>query len=191
LLDGVMVRRATHTPSGTARAGSGRSCWSSDLATTSPRTYRSGAADYTLAACILQVIGTFFMLYRGRYRTASFEESVGLWSSVVNQILLGATQITAVFPPGAVRPVAGHQKAPWNMASWISATVALILIAVGRPDASTRLAGPGCQPDADQPRPRRISAPMDLRILSDSLEVAFSATVPPMSAIASEDISSA
>jgi dTDP-glucose 4,6-dehydratase len=40
--------------------------------------YWSGVVECILTACILQVvIGTFFMLYRGRCRTASFEESSG------------------------------------------------------------------------------------------------------------------
>jgi FlaA1/EpsC-like NDP-sugar epimerase len=39
----------------------------------------SSVAGYVLAACLLQVIaGTALMLYRGRYRIATFEESFGL-----------------------------------------------------------------------------------------------------------------
>jgi hypothetical protein len=42
LFDGVMVRRATRTPCGTAGAESGRPYWSSDLALTSPLTRSIG-----------------------------------------------------------------------------------------------------------------------------------------------------
>jgi hypothetical protein len=39
----------------------------------------SGVIQYLVAACLLQLIfGMIFKLYRGRYRTASFEESLGL-----------------------------------------------------------------------------------------------------------------
>jgi dTDP-glucose 4,6-dehydratase len=38
----------------------------------------SGVVRYIVIACLLQVmIGMIFMLYRGRYRSASFEESLG------------------------------------------------------------------------------------------------------------------
>ena len=43
----------------------------------------SSVAAYVLAACLLQVVtGTALMLYRGRYRIATFEESFGLASTV-------------------------------------------------------------------------------------------------------------
>ena len=39
----------------------------------------SSIALYALTACVAQVVfGTIFMLYRGRYRTASFDEAIGL-----------------------------------------------------------------------------------------------------------------
>jgi FlaA1/EpsC-like NDP-sugar epimerase len=57
--------------------------------------YWSGVVQYVLAACLLQlVVGTLVMLYRGRYRTATFEESLGLALTVgVVGALLGITFI--------------------------------------------------------------------------------------------------
>jgi hypothetical protein len=269
LLDGVMVRRATHTPCGTTRAGSSRSCWSPDLATTPPRIYRSAAVDYTLAACIRQlVIGTLFMLHRGRYNGASFEESLSLGLTVFfiaglpSVIFAGRADVmafpraTAVLVPPAAPPirVAGHSahgawrergsnlscaekvlilsageryqykqhllichvavelldprllergpvrrwsypalaKAPWNMASWISATAALILIAVGR--VTHRVCGSRGRA-AYQPLINRLPGGSVLPRICPSFRIASKSPSPlwcrAMSAIASEDISSA
>lgn len=55
-----------------------------------PMQYRS-VAIYLLLACLLQVVvGTAMMLYRGRYRTASFEEifGLGLTVAVVSGLLI-------------------------------------------------------------------------------------------------------
>ena len=80
MLDGVMLRRA-------ARAAWDCASWVwATLVVVGCRydfalngIYWSGVVQYILVACMLQVvIGTIFMLYRGRYRTASFEESLGL-----------------------------------------------------------------------------------------------------------------
>src|SRR4051794_23471287 len=44
----------------------------------------SAVVQYAVAACIMQLmVGTLLMLYRGRYKTASFEESLGLALSAV------------------------------------------------------------------------------------------------------------
>jgi FlaA1/EpsC-like NDP-sugar epimerase len=55
----------------------------------------SGVLQYLVAACLLQLIfGMIFMLYRGRYRTASFEESLGLALTMgIVGVLLAATFI--------------------------------------------------------------------------------------------------
>lgn len=79
--------------------------------------------QYALLACVLQVIiGALLMLYRGRYKTASFDESLGLsLSTVIVSVMLGIIFLgvvgTDVFP----RAVAV-----------LTPPVALLLMAAGR-----------------------------------------------------------
>jgi dTDP-glucose 4,6-dehydratase len=79
--------------------------------------------EYALFACVLQmVIGTLLMLYRGRYKTASFDESLGLAASTVIVACLLAVIFlgfvgTSVFP----RAIAV-----------LTPPVALLLMAAGR-----------------------------------------------------------
>lgn len=89
-----------------------------------PAQYQALAA-YALVACLLQVVvGTAMMLYRGRYRTASFDEIFGLALTgvVVSVVLLGVGLVllgndvfpraTAVLvPPIALLSMAGARCA--------------------------------------------------------------------------------
>jgi FlaA1/EpsC-like NDP-sugar epimerase len=85
----------------------------------------AGVALYTVTACVLQaVIGAVGMLYRGRYRIATFEESVGLATTtgLVGGILAlgfigfggGSTiprAIAVLTPPVALLVMAGGRVA--------------------------------------------------------------------------------
>ncbi len=89
-----------------------------------PAQYRA-LAIYVLVACLLQVlVGTALMLYRGRYRTASFDEIFGLGLTVglvsvmlagVAFVILGTPSFpraTAVIvPPIALMSMAGARAA--------------------------------------------------------------------------------
>jgi len=79
--------------------------------------------QYALLACVLQVIiGALMMLYRGRYKTASFDETLGLaTSTLLVSMLLGVIFLgivgTHVFP---------------RAAAVLTPPVALLLMAAGR-----------------------------------------------------------
>ncbi|HET9650081.1 MAG TPA: nucleoside-diphosphate sugar epimerase/dehydratase, partial [Microlunatus sp.] len=99
--------------------------------------------QYALVACLTQVIvGTLLMLYRGRYKTASFDESFGLAistvivSCVLAVIFLGLVG-TGVFP----RAVAV-----------LTPPVALLLMAAGRWGYRVIVTKAGARGDADAER---------------------------------------
>ncbi|GAA2096258.1 nucleoside-diphosphate sugar epimerase/dehydratase [Microlunatus panaciterrae] len=78
---------------------------------------------YLALACILQVVfGTLLMLYRGRYRTASFEESFGLAATA----LAGAVVLGVVFL-GFI----GTQTFP-RATAVLTPPIALMLMGAGR-----------------------------------------------------------
>lgn len=84
---------------------------------------QTAVVQYALLACVLQVIiGALLMLYRGRYKTASFDETLGLAAStLIVSMLLGVTFLgivgTHVFP---------------RAAAVLTPPVALLLMAAGR-----------------------------------------------------------
>src|SRR6185312_3586903 len=83
----------------------------------------SAVVRYAIAACLLQlVVGTLLMLYRGRYKTASFDESLGLALSTV--IVAG---ILGIFFLGFV----GTSVFPRALAV-LTPPVALLFMATGR-----------------------------------------------------------
>lgn len=85
--------------------------------------YWSAVGQYLVLACVLQVvIGTVFMLYRGRYRTASFEESFGLG---LTAFLVGGA-LAAVFVG-----IASDGTFPRAIAV-LTPPIALLLMAAGR-----------------------------------------------------------
>jgi dTDP-glucose 4,6-dehydratase len=83
----------------------------------------SGVVQYILVACMLQVvICTIFMLYRGRYRAASFEESLGLGVTIF--FVAGLLAVIFVgFVDAAAVPRATAVLVP---------PVALLIMAAGR-----------------------------------------------------------
>jgi dTDP-glucose 4,6-dehydratase len=83
----------------------------------------SGVVEYMLAACLLQlIVGTLLMLYRGRYRTATFEESLGLALTMgVVGVLLG--MMFVVFADPRTFPRATAVLTP---------PIALLMMAAGR-----------------------------------------------------------
>jgi FlaA1/EpsC-like NDP-sugar epimerase len=83
----------------------------------------SGVIQYLVAACLLQlVLGMIFKLYRGRYRTASFEESLGLALTLgIVGALLAATFIG----------IADNNSFP-RATAVLTPPIALLIMAAGR-----------------------------------------------------------
>lgn len=89
----------------------------------------SSVAAYVVCACLLQVVaGTAFMLYRGRYRIATFEESFGLavTVAVVGSVLAASfilvpqvgtfpRAIAVLTPPVALLVMASGR---WSYRAW-------------------------------------------------------------------------
>jgi FlaA1/EpsC-like NDP-sugar epimerase len=85
--------------------------------------YWSGVGQYVLAACLLQlVVGTLLMLYRGRYRTATFEESLGLALTIGVVGALLATMFIGFADPGTFPRATAVLTPP----------IALLIMAAGR-----------------------------------------------------------
>jgi len=83
----------------------------------------SAIVAYVLAACLLQMLfGTLFMLYRGRYRIASFDESLGLALSA-----LTAAAVLAIVFLGLV----GTQSFP-RATAVLTPPLALMMMGAGR-----------------------------------------------------------
>ncbi len=98
---------------------------------------------YAVAACVIQVIvGTLLMLYRGRYKTASFEESFGLaMSTVVVSLVLAVIFIGLVGTSAFPRAVAA-----------LAPPVALLLMAAGRWGYRAIVTRAGARAGADRER---------------------------------------